>query len=203
MTVTMTMMRMIQLIAALLFVAVAPGHGDASGGSLANDLKKLAIASPAARKYLENPPRVGATNYFGGLGYYAGEAYGWDFARMLTELPNLCAEGNLVAVIQAADGKRYVVLTTDGLGPFAVTVSDAGGGTQIGLGDSVQLKEVASYYDYQTLTDLRGDVLVATFSPRIVRDAKVRTVYSVHLYVHGGHLEALKHVTEEYPLTEK
>lgn len=197
------MTRMIQWIAALLLVVVAPGYGDESEDSFANDLRKLAAASPAARKYLENPPRAGIANLFGELGYYAGEAYGWDFARILTELPNLCADGNLVAVIQAADGKRYVVLTIDGMGPYAVTVSDAGGVTQIELGESVQLKEVASYYSYQTLTDPRGDVLVATFSPRIVRDAKVRTVYSVHLYVHGGHLEALKYVTEEYPLREE
>jgi len=119
---------------------------------------------------------------------------------MQSEFPALCAEGQLVATVHAADDLHYVIYTSGGLGPYAGTVSTSKGFLRLDCGKSVKLREVAGYYRYSVDNDVRGDVLVATFSPRIVRDATVRTVFISYLYIHDGHIEALKNVTEEYPV---
>lgn len=119
---------------------------------------------------------------------------------MQIDYPALCAEGRLVATVHAEDGQHYIIYTTDGLGPFAGTVSARDGFVILERGKSAQLKELAGYYRYSVVDDIRGDILVATFSPRIVRDATVRTVYISHLFIHGSQIEVLKHVTEEYPI---
>lgn len=190
----------VRLIAVLVMLASHTVSADEPSPALAKDLQKLAESSPGAKALLAKTPRPGALKFFGELGYHAAEASGWSFERMLAEFPALCFEGQLVAAVHAEDGKHYVIYTTDGLGPFAGTVSSRDGFVWLDRGKSAQLKEVAAYYRYSVIDDIRGDILVASFSPRIMSDAAVRSVYTSHLYIHDGHIEALKHVTEEYPI---
>lgn len=189
-----------RLIAVIVMLASHAASADDPSPALALDLQRLADSSPSAKSLLAKTPKPGELKLFGELGYYAAKASGWSFERMQLDFPALCSEGRLVATILAEDGQHYVISTPGGLGPFAGTVSSRDGFVWLSRGKSLELKEAAGYYRYSVIQDIRGDVLVATFSPRIVRDASVRTVYSSHLYIHGGHIEALKHVTEEYPI---
>jgi hypothetical protein len=193
----------VRFIAVLVMLASHAVSADEPSPALAKDLQKLTESSPGAKALLAKTPRPGAMKFFGELGYHAAEASGWSFERMQSEFPALCSEGRLVATVHAEDGQHYVIYTTDGLGPFAGTVSSREGFVWLECGKSAQLKEMAVYYRYSVIDDIRGDILVATFSPRIVRDATVRTVFISHLYIHDGHIEVLKHVTEEYPILSK
>jgi hypothetical protein len=171
--------------------------------ALTKDFVKLAGLSSAAKTLISKSPRVGALNFFGELGYHAAEVSGWSFERMQREFPALCAEGQLVAIVHAGDGLHYVIYATDGLGPFAGTVSTSNGFARLGCGKSVKLRESAAYYHYSAANEFKGGVLVATFAPRIVRDATVQSVHIAHLYIHEGHIEALKYITERYPIRDQ
>ncbi|MCB1235414.1 MAG: hypothetical protein KDM91_10105, partial [Verrucomicrobiae bacterium] len=187
-------------IAFVCMLACNAAFAGEDSPALAKDLEKLAGFSTAAKTVIDKSPRAGALNFFGELGYRAAEVSGWSFERMQLEFPALCKEGQLVATVYAEDGLHYVIYTTDGLGPFAGTVSTSKGFERLSCGESVKLRESAGYYHYSVVNDLRGDVLVATLSPRIVRDATVQTVFIAHLYIHDGRIKVLKHITEEYPI---
>jgi hypothetical protein len=190
----------VRMIALLAFATFHASGADDPSPALAGDLEKLAKSSQGAKALIGEAPRPAHLKFIGELGYYAAEVSGWSFERMQSEFPALCAEGQLVATVHAADDLHYVIYTSGGLGPFAGTLSASKGFVRLDCGKSVKLRELAGYYRYSVVDDIRGDVLVATFSPRVVRDATVRTVFISHLYIHDGHIEALKNVTEEYPI---
>jgi hypothetical protein len=170
---------------------------------LTTELFKLAKLSAHAKAFLERPPEVGRLKFYGEIGYYALEFSGWSFKRCLLEFPVLCAQGRLVACLRAEDKRHYVIYTTDGSGPFAATVITNEGLVWFSLGQTARMEEDAQYYDFDVISDLRGDILVARFEPRTTLGSTTRRVYINHLYIRNRQIEGLKHVVEEYSISNK